>query len=113
MSTNKPHIHAELIKAWADGAIIERAVYGALSGELLRWEEQKHPYWVEDATYRVKPEPKEDIVMYYPVSPEFGYLDLKDLSNWLTDFSDVPTYIIKTTFDGENPSVLKSIERVD
>lgn len=110
MSTNKPHIHADLIKAWADGAIIEKAVFGALSGELLRWEEQKHPYWNEDAKYRVKPEPKPDVVRYWGVSASIGYETLKEAEQWnkIHDF----TQMVKLTFDGDNPIVLKSLEYV-
>lgn len=49
---NKPHVHAELIKAWADGAIIERydcykSCWYACS-----------PLWERDATYRIQPPKK-------------------------------------------------------
>lgn len=47
----KPHVHCELIKAWADGA------------EIQFWENGKwydcnnKPSWFPDIEYRIKPEP--------------------------------------------------------
>lgn len=51
-----PHKHAELIKAWADGAIIE---YWDFKG---RWVEVVNPCW-EMEMYRIKPEPKPEPVI--------------------------------------------------
>ena len=42
--------HAELIKAWADGAEIEVKANGG-------WDEVKKPSWAEFIEYRIKPEP--------------------------------------------------------
>ena len=51
-----PHIHAEIIKAWADGYEIEYLTsYGA-------WLPTHRPSWCEDTEYRIKPEPKPDVV---------------------------------------------------
>ena len=47
---NKPHKHAEVIKAWADGADIE---YFAC--EEFGWRAAPDPAWSESFTYRVKP----------------------------------------------------------
>lgn len=48
----KPHKHAELIKLWADGAVIEKFWNGA-------WHEFScTPDWDDDYKYRIKPEPK-------------------------------------------------------
>ncbi len=57
MTTKTPHVHAELIKAWADGATIQW--YNNITGE---WETNKHhaPCWDATTKYRVKPEPKPD-----------------------------------------------------
>lgn len=52
----KPHKHAELIKAWADGAEIEYWQDG--SG----WYLDMKPKWNEFQKYRIKPEPKPDRV---------------------------------------------------
>jgi hypothetical protein len=53
----KPHKHAELIKAWADGAKIE-----FWSNYTNRWEEDISPCWMESLEYRIKPEPKPNVV---------------------------------------------------
>ena len=45
----KPHVHAELIKAWADGAEIE--CYGPHSG---KWETVGTPAWGVNVSYRIK-----------------------------------------------------------
>jgi hypothetical protein len=57
----KPHRHAELIKAWADGAEIEQACRNGI-GEIL-W----YPFkgdWQEHYEYRIKSEPKPNVVKY-------------------------------------------------
>ena len=47
----KPHKHAELIKAWADGAEIE-----FYSEAFEEWQNPgKSPEWSEDYQYRIKP----------------------------------------------------------
>jgi hypothetical protein len=46
-----PHVHAELIKAWADGAEIQ-----ARSHPSAKWADVENPKWVSDMEYRVKPE---------------------------------------------------------
>lgn len=45
---NKPHKHAELIKAWADGAEIE------CQTERGMWEPVADPGWYEEVEYRIK-----------------------------------------------------------
>lgn len=49
---NKPHKHAELIKAWANGAEIESR-YDSDS----KWTTCDPPYWYVDKEYRIKPQP--------------------------------------------------------
>lgn len=58
----KPHKHAELIKAWADGAEIE--VYQKAFAE---WEYQERPTWHTNFEYRIKSEPKPDVVRCWTV----------------------------------------------
>lgn len=50
----QPHIHAELIKAWADGAEIEFRVF---DDDRLGWEPVSFPSWDTEYFYRVKPQP--------------------------------------------------------
>lgn len=46
-----PHVHADLIKQWADGAEIE--VYWDSD---KMWSRTETPLWVETVKYRVKPQ---------------------------------------------------------
>lgn len=52
---NKPHKHAEVIKAWADGAEIEYRHPESKDGN---WEYTPTPVWHDEFEYRVKQEPK-------------------------------------------------------
>jgi hypothetical protein len=60
----KPHKHAELIKAWADGAIIEK------NNGLGHWIETNHPDWMDWEIYRIKPEIKLNWYRHYMVSED-------------------------------------------
>lgn len=53
-----PHKHAELIKAWADGALIEGQDMGG------NWFITFHPDWRRNGPYRIYKEPKPDIIHY-------------------------------------------------
>lgn len=57
MNTNKPipHVHCDLIKAWADGAKIQTKIRDM-------WLDVDIPYGLPDQEYRIKPEPKPDYV---------------------------------------------------
>ena len=46
--TTKPHVHAELIKAWADGAHIQ------VKDFVGEWNDVD-PMWHKDSMYRIKP----------------------------------------------------------
>ena len=48
----KPHKHAELIKAWADGAEIQ------YKHKAWGWVDDSEPYWQFDTKYRIKPKPE-------------------------------------------------------
>ena len=55
-----PHVHAALIKQWADGAMIQYK-------DNENWYDVTSicgPVWAPNEQYRVKPEPKHDIVLY-------------------------------------------------
>ena len=58
-----PHKHAEVIKAWADGAIIEHR-----SHPHSIWRVVENPSWFWGEEYRVKPEPKPDFFSYLGVN---------------------------------------------
>jgi len=88
------HKHADLIHAWADGAEIE--YFNEHSNE-WRTFVNEHNIWYEAWQYRIKPEPKPDIVMYFEVRKPYG----ENLPN--------PFHNIKATYDGETGG-LKSAE---
>jgi hypothetical protein len=78
-----PHKHAELIKAWAEGAEIEFYSKG-LNG----WIKSDTPQWYDEYEYRIKPEPKPDHVV----------------SRWVYSDGSTAFYSqsnVKYTFDGE------------
>lgn len=54
-----PHKHAELIKAWADGAKVQiLTIHG-------RWENIERPMWASNSIYRIKPELKKVQFRFY------------------------------------------------
>lgn len=85
-----PRKHAELIKAWADGAEIQ--MFYHLHGE---WLDVESPAWHELSDYRIKPVPKADYT-------ESGYIDFHP-------FRTVGRYCIRAdvTFDGETGEAKK------
>jgi hypothetical protein len=54
----KPHKHAELIKAWADGAEIQYNHWGSA------WKDSTSPTWDKNFQYRIKPEEKQPVVRW-------------------------------------------------
>jgi len=77
------HKHADLIHAWADGAEIQ---WKNRNGQ---WEDMGEPLWNENHEYRIKPEPKPDIVMYFEIRKPYG------------EILPSPFHNIKATYDGE------------
>lgn len=58
----KPHVHAELIKAWADGATIQAR------NEIFEWVDIPNPTWQPYLEYQIKPEPDQIsyLLLTYP-----------------------------------------------
>ena len=93
----KPHKHAELIKAWADGAEIEAKLEDGSWGDAL------NPCWFNHSEYRIKPEPKPDVVLY-------GYAEKSKCEWYATKMGRHQSGDnLKLTFDGETGE-LKSAE---
>lgn len=95
----KPHKHAELIKAWADGAEIQY-LYDPNQG----WQNCNQPTWYENFEYRIKPQPNPDVV-YYGIFGNFGAYSIDGCFTKERAHSDQ----IKIIFDGETGK-LKSAE---
>lgn len=97
----KPHKHAELIKAWADGAQIEYRVTSDND-----WGYTDCPMWALDYEYRIKPEPKPDVVKY-------AFVDKYSCGNFSTDEKPIlDTDNVEFTFDGETGK-LKAVRLLD
>lgn len=101
----QPHKHADIIKAWADGAEIE---YLAMGHE---WKPiGENPQWFENSRFRIKPEPKPDVVkfgcFYAYANSEWQELRIYDVQqrNLYPN-----TAQLKLIFDGETGK-LKSAE---
>ena len=85
----KPHKHAELIKAWADGAVIQ---FLNCSDD---WIDVDNPRWHKEGEYRIKPEEKKPVVRW-----KWAY---KTDNSWveMTRFmseSEVPSDCIKLEY---------------
>lgn len=91
------HKHAELIKAWADGAEIE-----CRQGSSTTWVTVESPTWSIHGTYRIKTEPKPDVVEKYKADAGLKYGCVRIAEHWEQDN-------LKLTFDGETGK-LKSAE---
>jgi len=96
-STKVPHKHAELIKQWADGATIEVAIPKNYASDCIHrfdaWMETKNPEWNPQKQYRVKPEPKPDVVRYAVAS--------RIKVEFLGPFNTNPENNVMFVFDGE------------
>ena len=94
----KPHVHAEVIKAWADGAEIEYRTVGHSN-----WEITTNPFWNTDTQYRVKPK---TVVKYHGIMQETdGYEHMNHNTGYHSEVSHVRSNndwkviaIVKTTF---------------
>jgi hypothetical protein len=98
----KPHKHAELIKAWADGAEIE-----AFDSCIDEWVKASSPSWGNQIEYRIKPELQPDIVKAFMLEshPLCG-LRFYDATGFRREKDEQR---ILVTFDGETGE-LKSAE---
>ena len=95
------HRHAELIKAWADGAKIQ-ILY---TDDPQYWEDREHPTWHPEAIYRIKPEPKPDKVWYAKTFYD-KCNELVVVNRWVSKCTNSN---VKFTFDGDTGEI-KSAE---
>lgn len=100
-SKKTPHKYAAVIKAWADGHPIE---FRLLNCE---WRDLRtpNPIWYEDTEYRIKPEPKPDVVKY-----GIATLDVNNRAQvqYLGPFNSNNYNNIVLTFDGETGKLKKA-----
>lgn len=94
----KPHRHAELIKAWADGAEIQFRY-----NVNIPWSDVKGVCgWDEDCEFRIKPEPKPDVRFQLRA-------DVDGLKTYVRTAEHWERENLQLTFDGETGK-LKSAE---
>ena len=59
------HTHAEIIKAWADGAEIQARTICRHIGNSNEWFDTTDPVWSnKNLDFRIKPEPKPDCITF-------------------------------------------------
>lgn len=100
----KPHKHAELIKAWADGAEIQ------VNCRTRGWNDlgENPIFWYEDEEYRIKPEPKPDFYGFMKID-QWKFFQVVASSNWMEITKDQePEHNLKITFDGETGKIKDS-----
>jgi len=95
----KPHVHAELIKVWADGAIVQ-----FFNGK--GWEDcyNNEPSWCVEDRYRIKPEPS-DVEKY---GIEIGDI-WRTADGWVLVRSVFPGLRIMVTNNGRYISTGRSL----
>jgi len=86
--------HADLIKAWADGAKIQ--VKYETSAD---WTDIENPRWTKKLEYRIKPKEDEDKTEYYYVNANTNIYKV----------SDSATADFKIIFDGKTRAVKKIV----
>ncbi len=94
------HKHHDLIVAWAKGAKIQ-----ALSNTKQDiWWDIDSPKWSETTIYRIKPEPKPDVVLYgkAQVAKDIKYGEVLSVGDVRYDYDNV-----QFTFDGETHKLIK------
>lgn len=97
----KPHKHAEAIKAWADGHEIEMFTDNG------KWERVPHPSWMSGMEYRIKREPRPDIVeesllFLNQCIPLRADINDPSWSRWLKDGNAYRVVAkFRLTYDGE------------
>lgn len=110
-----PHKHAELIKAWADGAEIQsRFVVSNDTNEGHVWVDTPNPAWDFEKIYRIKPEPKPDVIVQVVLSIRGPHRNVQVYAQWSGVQPGGHGHLkpdLQLTFDGET-GLLKSVEIV-
>ena len=105
------HKHYNLILEWACGAEIEFfRDYGDGDGE---WVNSKYPVWHEDREYRIKTEPKPDVVLYAHANSLMDECNafISNARGFNSAFFSDKKANIKLTYDGETKE-LKYVEKI-
>ena len=98
---NTPHIHHDLIILWAKGAVIEEQ---SIDGD---WFIQVRPTWSIYDSFRVKPEPKPDVLRYGIASVKTGYGKFGGVESF-GDANLNENNNLKLTFHGDTGKLIKA-----
>ena len=82
------HKHSELIKAWADGAIIQ------VKHSWDDWRDTDTPSWGDGMEYRIKPEPKPDLTTFIK-DLEINGFNFRFINHYDTWICAMPTWLIE------------------
>lgn len=102
----KKHKHAEIIKAWADGAEIESRCNFQMDG-WSNWREDRLPDWHVEWQYRIKPKPdhKERFTAWRNLAVQYGKPNFQwNDPSYFAEIGDV-----EVTYDGVTNKI-KSVE---
>ena len=102
------HKHAELIKAWADGARVQYLRDATLRDH---WCDCPCPIWDVLTEYRIKPEPKPDIVEIRQIGYNIVFCSINLYGGSANCHPNVNAVPVKFIFDGET-GALKKVEIV-
>jgi len=110
---NKPHKHAEFIKAWADGAEIEFR-----HEECHAWKKADSPSWNLYTQYRVKPKTVTVVKYHGIMQGTDGYEDMNHNTGYFAESSRVQYLdnkwkviaIVKTTFVDNVPVAVEIVK---
>lgn len=98
----QPHKHADLIKAWADGATIQ-----SWSVRADGWVDLVDPNWAEDIGFRIKPEPAPDVALYLRVGIEPTAKPKQNNKGFVYEAEDIVTVLPSTySMGGDNLQLL-------
>lgn len=81
----KPHVHADLIHAWADGAEVQYWEQG-------EWHDCNRPSWFPDIEYRIKPE-ETDVEKYGIEAGDVWYIPYFKKYHTLRSVDTNPAYL--------------------
>lgn len=96
------HVHQDFIDAFENGAKIQFLDY---LQQQFEWTDCIEPLWTSDVKYRIKPEPKPDVVQYV-----FVMLDCDEMLECShSTLKATPKDNLKVVFDGESRKI-KSVE---
>jgi len=92
------HIHHDLIVAWAKGATIQ---YKDETTEKWVTTSDNRPSWLSAREYRIKPEPKPDVVLYAMICLATGFDGVARIQDVNATRKKIDTDTCVFIFDGE------------